>query len=187
MKKFIVSLGLLLTCATASFAQGMNAGIRPGTPALDDFFMLLKTEAIDIRVDGSELRRWSKEGLSSREIVRYLAFVLRPPAQMELLPPGPSRSEPVGPQGPPVASEPSRAQIQAIQAFRRLASRFRVELNALGIQVERIIFYGEPLVKPGIAMPFKDVFLDQWAFEAVELLRDRGIIVGYPSTGELQP
>lgn len=78
---------------------------------------------------------------------------------------------------------------QELTAVARLFTEFKPELRQIGVRDERIQFAqneiaartgSTPSLKPIIAAPFRDVPKTHWAFDAVERLRQSGIIIGNP-------
>ncbi len=78
---------------------------------------------------------------------------------------------------------------QELAATARLFAQFKADIQELGIAKEQIQFAqnelaartgSTPSLKPIIAAPFPDVPKTHWAFDAVERLRQSGIIIGNP-------
>lgn len=73
-------------------------------------------------------------------------------------------------------------------SFLRLLKEFTSILSSLGLEKQIQFAQGElamhagstPSPKPPIAAPFRDVPKTHWAFEAVEKLRQSGIVIGTP-------
>jgi hypothetical protein len=78
---------------------------------------------------------------------------------------------------------------QELAALARLVAEFKPDLQQLGIAEQQIEFAQKELAarvestpspKLPIAAPFRDVPKTHWAFEAVERLRQSGIVIGTP-------
>ena len=86
-----------------------------------------------------------------------------------------------------IRSALSTKKPQELAALVRLIKEFKPELQQLGIADAQIQFAqneldartgSTPSAKSPIAAPFRDVPKTHWAFEAVEKLRQSGIIIG---------
>jgi hypothetical protein len=83
----------------------------------------------------------------------------------------------------------SKLKPSQLAATARLFAQFKPDLQQLGIAEQQIEFAQKELAarvestpspKPPIAAPFRDVPKTHWAFEAVERLRQSGIVIGTP-------
>lgn len=77
-------------------------------------------------------------------------------------------------------------QEQALEAFRSLVSEFRPVLEKLGQDVPAVqarltaLTPGTPSAHEAAARSFPDVSKTHWAYSAVEVMCNSGILVGYP-------
>lgn len=177
MKHFLLSLGLLLCCVTASVAQDKNPDVPLGDPAYADLTLL--TSIV-----------WADEDWRGRPMTRYefavaTARLLRYVDSFEEA----DRARRIGPSTPSNHTS-SQGEILLFAALKRLVEKFRPELKALGVQVEQIKINGVYLIEPQRGQPelpvapsFADVPKNHWAYEAVETLRLSGIMIGIPSGG----
>jgi len=159
MKKFVLSLGVLLCCAGASHAQAEYPDVPMDDSAYADINLLSQPGVMD-NCYGSVGPR----AMTRYEFAVAIARWLENSAQGAIV-----------------------HQPENTAALKRLVNKFLPELKELGVDVEKIKINGVFLIEPRIALPktkvappFSDVPKNHWAFDAVEKLRLSGILIGYP-------
>jgi len=162
MKKFLLSLCVLLCCAVASHAQIENE--YPDVPLDDSAYADIAVLGINVVISGECYFGGPRNpARTPYEFAVTIARWLENSAQ-----------------GANVY-QPENAAV-----LKRLLNKFLPELKAMRVDVEKIKINGVFLIEPKIASvktkvapPFSDVPKNHWAFEAVEKLRQSGIVVGY--------
>jgi len=187
LKRILLALWLLLICTAAAPTRGAEAVIPVSDPAYADIRFLDDTFR-ESYGDGTlygpmtpkEFAICTAALFKSPQIMLILSGASLPAPKMLI--PSPSSPwyspEPLGPSAvPSVEWLEMRERLQL--AATRLVRRFRPELKALGLRVEDIKINGEFVIKPVIVKPFSDVAQNHRAYEAIETLRQSGIVVGY--------
>ena len=171
MKKLLLCLSLLLSClppCVAQQASGPFADVLPGTAPYADIAALDKAGIVIGPTEGTYTGR--------RILARYQFAALAAPLLKQI----------AGQQTHLDADMPSRLLISppALAALQDLARQFAPELERLGVNenmaLARLAELKQTAFRPLVARPFSDVPKDHWAASAVETLRRRGIVEGYP-------
>ena len=177
MKTAVLCLSLLFVClppCAAQKASGPFAEVTLGTAPYADIAALEKS---GVAVDPGQ-----ETSLGRRVMRRYQFAALIAPLLIQLTA-MPSR----------LASDPRTPLIaspSALAALQDLTQQFAPELARLGVNEEvahtRLSALKQNALHPVTARPFSDVPKDHWAAVAVETLRQRGIVVGYPVAKPVQ-
>src|SRR5687767_9662988 len=148
MKHFLLSLGLLLCCVTASLAQDRNAEV----PLNDSAYADLALIAPSLFQPGDDCY-YSRPRSHAMTRYEFAVGTVRSLRNMQLLPKHTTLSQ------------------KELLAAKRLVEKFSPELKDLGIIVEQIRINGVYLIEPQnaqpklpVAPPFVDVPRNHWAY-----------------------
>jgi len=177
MKKFLLSLGILLCCAVASNAQAEYPDVPFSDSAYADINSLSKAGIFDTGIFDN-----CYGSVGPRAMTRY-EFAVAIARLLENLPLDSKDGTFKEFKSPPEV--PSLNKPEVMSTLKRLAEKFLPELEAFNIDVRKIKINGVFLIEPKItqpkikiAPPFSDVPKNHWAFESVEKLRLSGIVIG---------
>lgn len=199
MRKFLLSLCLLLCCVSVSRAQAEYPDVPLDDSAYEDINLLVQHNVLESDAN----RATSGRGMTRYEFAVAVARVLQNIKDEEFLATLGKRSIQnnvesmcmglVSPLPPPTPwSKIKKENPTAVAALKRLSEEFSVELRALGISDQQIksVFLPTTQVAPRkieIAPQFSDVPKNHWAFSAVEKLRLGGIVIGFPDGSLVRP
>jgi len=161
MKKFLLSVGLVLLSVTAAFAQGTPEYVDvPLTDsAYTDLAVVTSAGIMDCCYGGSCENR----GMTRHEFAVATARLLKIGLFSANMPVDHTASGPDG--------------LVILAATKRLAVKFAPEMKALGVRLELIKINGEFIFNS----QFDDVPAGHWAYDAVLTLRRSGILIGVPA------
>ena len=171
MKKLLLSLGVLLCCLSAAHAQAEYPDVPFDDPAYADIELLVEPGILDNCYGPAGPRAMTRYEFAV-VIARLLSPVMESRATRD------KKSADF--------LSPTLKNSAVLAALKRLSEKFLPELTALGLDEQQVknLFLPKHQSTPQkipVAPPFSDVPKNHWAFNAVEKLRQGGILVGYPN------